>query len=171
LEKWGLIPATPEETKVFIPAGICIPWIVEGQVWKVNFRRFGSTPKYLQIKGSHSSVFGLETIRDHTIVFIVEGEFDAMLLEQEAGNLVGVCTLGSASSRHLSSKWLSYFLGCQRIYLVGDNDKAGKDWAETLLGLSRRLKQIQMPEGKDISEFWLMTGNLLGWVEKILGDE
>ena len=166
LEKWGLIPATPEETKVFIPAGICIPWIVEGQVWKVNFRRFGSTPKYLQIKGSQSSVFELETIRDHTIVFIVEGEFDAMLLEQEAGDLAGVCTLGSASSRHLSSKWLSYFLGCQRIYLVGDNDKAGCDWAEALSGLSQRLKQIQVPEGKDITESWLKRENLYKWVER-----
>lgn len=172
LEKWGLIPATPEESKVFMPAGICIPWIVEGQAWKINFRRFGSTPKYLQIKGSQSSVFGLENLREHTTAFIVEGEFDAMLLEQEVGDLVGVCTLGSASSRHLSSDWLSYFLGYQRIYLMGDNDKAGCDWSEALLGLSRRLKWIQVPEGaKDISEFWLTTGNLHGWVKKILDDE
>ena len=92
---------------------------------RLTFADLESTPKYLQIKGSQSSIFGLETLRDHAIGFIVEGEFDAMLLEQEAGDLVGVCTLGSASSRHLSSKWLSYFLGCQRIYLVGDNDKAG----------------------------------------------
>lgn len=166
LEKWGLIPTIHDETKVCLPAGVCIPWIIEGNVWKINFRRFGSTPKYLQIKGSQPSVFGLETIRDHTIVFIVEGEFDAMLLEQEAGNLVGVCTLGSASSRHLSSKWLSYFIGYQRIYLVGDNDNAGKDWVEALLGLSRRLKQIQVPEGKDITESWLKRENLYKWVER-----
>lgn len=91
-----------------------------------------------------------------------------MLLGQEAGDLVGVCTLGSASSRHLSSQWQSYFLGCQRLFLVGDNDKAGRDWAETISGMSHRLKQIQVPTGKDISDYWFISGNLHEWVQEIV---
>ncbi len=169
LDKWGLTPASPEEKTVFIPAGICIPWMVDGKIWKINFRRSRAYPKYLQVKGSQPAVFGLESVRDHSIVFLVEGEFDAMLLEQEAGNLVGVCTLGSASSRHLSSKWLSYFLGCHRIFLVGDDDKAGNDWAKAMSGLSHRLKQIHVPKGKDISDYWHLSGNLHEWVQEIIG--
>jgi DNA primase len=169
LEKWGLKPSSPDEKTVFIPAGICIPWIVDGKVWKINFRRGQAYPKYLQIKGSQPAIFGLESLKDHSTAFLVEGEFDAMLLGQEAGDLVRVCTLGSASSRHLSSQWQSYFLGCQRIFLVGDNDKAGRDWAETISGLSHRLKKVQLPTGKDISDYWLKGGNLHEWVQGIIG--
>jgi DNA primase len=120
------------------------------------------------VKGSQPAVFRLKSIRDHPIAFLVEGEFDAMLLEQEAGDLVGVCTLGSASNRHLSSKWLSYFLGCQRIFLIGDDDKAGNDWANAISGLSHRLKQIHLPEGKDISDYWHLGGNLHIWVQETI---
>jgi DNA primase len=167
LENWGMKPASSDEKGVFIPAGICIPWLVDGKVWKINIRRSRAYPKYLQVKGSQPAVFGHESLKDHPTAIIVEGEFDAMLLEQEAGDLAGVCTLGSASSRHLSSQWLSYFLSCQRIFLVGDNDKAGRDWAEAISGLSHRLKQVQIPNGKDISEFWINGGNLHEWVQSI----
>ena len=167
LEQWGLKAQSKNDQTLFIPAGISIPWVMSDVIWKVNFRRFNSPSKYLQLRGSQPGIFGADTIRDHPITYIVEGEFDAMLLEQEAGDLIGVCTLGSASSRHLSSKWLSHFLSCQRIYLVGDNDLAGQEWAEALLGNSHRLRNIQVPEGKDITDFCRIGGDLKGWVKNI----
>jgi len=166
LEKWGLKPSSPDGSAIFIPAGICIPWIIDGKVCKINIRRSRAHPKYLQIKGSQPAIFGLKSLKDHSVAFLGEGEFDAMLLEQDAGDLVGVCTLGSASCRHFSSQWLSYFLSCQRIFLVGDNDKAGRDWAEAISGLSRRLRQIQVPTGKDITEYWVKNYSLRNWVNQ-----
>ena len=79
LEDWGLEPRSQNERYVYIPAGICIPWIVGDQVWKINFRRLGKMPKYLQVKGSHPGLFGAETLKDHDIALLVEGEFDALL--------------------------------------------------------------------------------------------
>lgn len=167
MEQWGLKAQSKDDQPLFIPAGISIPWAMSGVIWKVNVRRFNSTSKYLQLRGSQPGIFGADTIYDHPITYIVEGEFDAMLLEHVAGDLIGVCTLGSASSRHLSSKWLSYFLQCQRIYLVGDNDLAGREWAEALMSASQRLKNIQVPEGKDITDFWRMGGDLSAWTKKV----
>jgi hypothetical protein len=63
LEDWGLQLRSPDERYVYIPAGICIPWIVGDQVWKINFRRFDKLPKYLQVKGSHPGLFGAETLK------------------------------------------------------------------------------------------------------------
>jgi DNA primase len=167
---WGLTPETPKDRSVWIPAGICIPWIVDGIVWRINIRRFEKTPKYLQVKDSKQGVFGIDTLKDHPVVFMVEGEFDAMLLEQEAGDLIGVCTLGSASNRCLDARWLSYFLGCHKVVLVGDSDNAGEDWALAMGLLSKRMCRTIVPTGKDLTEYWKKGGDLRKWVEWVLGE-
>jgi hypothetical protein len=168
LEDWGLEPCSPEDRYVFLPAGVCIPWMVGDLVWKLNMRRFEKKPKYHQVKGSHPGLFGAGTLRDHDIAVVVEGECDALLLEQEAGDLVGVCTLGSASSRTLDGCWLSYLIHCQKIILVGDNDPAGQDWVRSMGNLSRRMCWTKVPAGKDITEFWRKGGDLKGWIEALL---
>lgn len=168
LEDWGLQPRSPDEQYVYIPTGICIPWTVGDQVWKINFRRLGKMPKYLQVKGSRPGLFGAETLKDHDIALLVEGEFDALLLEQEAGDLIGVATLGSASNRTLDGRWLSYLMRCQKIVLVGDNDPAGLAWVKSMGSLSRRLCWTKVPAGKDITEFWQKGGNLKAWAEALI---
>ncbi len=168
LDDWGLEPRSPEEKCVFLPAGVCIPWIVDGQVWKLNFRRFDRLPKYLQVKGSRPGLFGANRLRDHAVAMMVEGEFDALLLEQEAGDLVGVCTLGSASSRAVDGRWLSYLMHCHKIILVGDGDAAGLNWVHSMGGISRRFCCASVPVGKDITEFWLKGGDLRQWVQALL---
>jgi DNA primase len=107
-------------------------------------------------------------LKDHDIAFLVEGEFDALLLEQEAGDLIGVATLGSASNRNLDGRWLSYLLRCQRIVLVGDNDPAGLDWVKSMGNLSRRLCWTKVPAGKDITEYWRKGGDLKKWITELL---
>jgi DNA primase len=102
------------------------------------------------------------------VIFLVEGEFDALLLTQLAGDLVGVCTLGSASSRKLDERWISHFLGSQKIILVGDNDRAGQDWASALGALNRRMRRVNVPAGKDITEFWQRKGQVRTWVTNTL---
>lgn len=168
LEDWGLKPRTADEKSVFLPAGVCIPWIVDSQVWKLNFRRFDRLPKYLQLKGSRPGLFGANRLRDHAVAMMVEGEFDALLLEQEAGDLVGVCTLGSASSRGMDGRWLFYLMHCQKIILVGDSDSAGLNWVRSMGGISRRFCCTKAPAGKDITEFWQKGGDLRAWVQALL---
>ena len=170
LKRWGLSPRDEKDRKLYLPAGISIPWIVEERVWKINFRRLeGKTPKYLQLRGSQSNgLFGVQSLPGKPVIFIVEGEFDALLLEQFAGDLAGVCTLGSASHHRLDERWLGQFLGCCKIILVGDNDPAGQAWAEGLGALSARMRRASVPRGKDITEFWHKGGDLREWVINVM---
>lgn len=156
---WGL----PSE-RVFLSAGVIIPWIVDGTVWKVNVRRFGQDPKYLQLRGSQPALFGAENLAGKANLCIVEGEFDAMLLDQEAGDLVGVGTFGSASVREIDYRWISRLLGSQRILIVGDRDQAGRDLMTALSGFSHRFRCAQVPSGKDVTEYWQIGKDLRDWI-------
>lgn len=160
---WGLEAKSATE-RVFLSAGVVIPWIVDGIVWKVNVRRFGQGPKYLQFCGSQTGLFGAEHLTGKAATFLVEGEFDSMLLHQEAGDLVGVGTFGSASIREIDYQWISRLLGSQRIYIVGDNDQAGREFMTALSGFSHRFRCVQIPSGKDVTEFWQGGGDIKSWV-------
>jgi DNA primase len=169
LQTWGLKPCSTKEKAVYLPAGISIPWMAEDKIWKVNFRRFERQPKYIQLRGSQTNgLFGADSLSGKPIIFLVEGEFDALLLTQLAGDLVGVGTLGSASSRKLDERWISHFLCSQMIFVVGDNDRAGQDWSSALGSLSHRIHRANVPVGKDITEFWQKHWSIRAWVEEVI---
>jgi DNA primase len=69
---------------------------------------------------------------------LTEGEFDALLLWQEAGDLFGVAMLGSCN-RGVSAKALRYLLGCPRLLVAYDVDAEGERGAERLGQLSSRV--------------------------------
>ena len=84
---------------------------------------------------------------------LAEGEFDALLLLQEAGDLVGVATLGSCN-RGLSARALRYLLGCPRLLAAYDVDAEGEKGAERLGQVSPRMQRVRPPVGKDVTAFW-----------------
>lgn len=167
MQPWGLIPKSASD-RVFLSAGVIIPWNIDGTIWKVNIRRFEQDPKYLQIRGSQPGLFGAENMAGKTSVFLVEGEFDAMLLHQEAGDMMDVGTFGSASIREIDFRWISRLLSSQRIFIVGDSDKAGREFMSALSGFSHRFRCVQVPRGKDVTEFWQNGGDLKSWVQGYL---
>jgi DNA primase len=164
---WGLTPKSASD-RVFLSAGVIIPWIIDGTIWKVNIRRFEQDPKYLQIRGSQPGLFGAENMAGKPTVFLVEGEFDAMLLHQEAGDLVGVGTFGSASIREIDYRWVSRLLSSQRIFIMGDSDKAGREFMSALSGFSHRFRCVQVPSGKDVTEYWQSGENLREWINHLV---
>lgn len=164
---WGLTPKSASD-RVFLSAGVIIPWIIDGTIWKVNIRRFEQDPKYLQIRGSQRGLFGAENKAGKSTVFLVEGEFDAMLLHQEAGDLVGVGTFGSASIREIDYRWVSRLLCSQRIFIVGDSDKAGREFMSALSGFSHRFHCVHIPRGKDVTEYWQSGEKLREWINHLL---
>jgi DNA primase len=84
--------------------GGVIPWPTAGRLTLVKVRQpEGRLPKYAEVyrdRAHHCGIFpGPEAIRPGRPLVIVEGEFDALLLAQELGDLAAVVTLGSASAR------------------------------------------------------------------------
>ncbi len=96
-----------------------------------------------------------------------EGEFDALLAQQEAEPLVAAVTLGSAGNR-LNSRWLGDLVTCPILLVAYDMDEAGEKGAARLRALSQRMQPVHVPWGKDLTEFHQQGGNLYSWLAREL---
>ena len=140
-----------------------LPWLLDGQLRQLKIRTSRENPKYLAISGGHPCLFGADTLVPGEPAILTGGEFDTLLLWQEAGNLVGVATLGSCN-RGISAKALRYLLGCPRLLVAYDVDVEGEIGAERLGQLSPRMHRIRPPVGKDVAAFWQAGGRVRDWV-------
>ncbi len=151
-----------------VPCGITIPWFIGSELWTVKVRRGGGPLKYIQIAGGSSSgLYNLASVEGHTAVLLVEGEFDALLAQQEGAGLCGVVTLGSASNT-LNHSWLADLVVCRTILVAYDSDEAGRKGAARLQALTNRARVVQVPFGKDVTEFYLQRGRIDCWLREVL---
>lgn len=127
----------------------------------------GRDAKYLLAKGSKRAPVGLETIRGRSHVFVLEGEFDALVTGQvlralgdRAGH-AGAFTMGSASSRDIDS-WLMLhreLLDPVRYLIATDSDGPGKEAAHYWLEKTKRARRWLPPSPcKDVTELWQKHG-------------
>lgn len=150
-----------------VPCGIVIPCEVGGAVWYLNVRRATGEPKYLKVKGSRAALFGAETLPGHTVAVLCEGEFDTMLLHQQAGDLAGVATLGGATCVPDLAHFGAYLLPLRRLLIAYDADRPGRKGAARLAGLTRRARRVSLPAlpgVKDLTDFHKAGGNLHAWL-------
>ncbi|HEV2123583.1 MAG TPA: hypothetical protein VGW38_12510, partial [Chloroflexota bacterium] len=57
-----------------------------------------------------------------------------------------------------------YLLTVPRVLVAYDNDADGEKWAPRLVASSARMRQIHVPYGNDITEFWQQDGDVLEWL-------
>lgn len=151
-----------------VPCGITIPWFATGALWAVKVRRAYGTPKYQQIKGGNvNGLYGADQLADRDIALFCEGEFDALLARQEVGHIAAVVTLSSATAI-LNLRWYAELTHCHTILVAYDSDAAGEKGANRLLSLSPRFRSIELPAGKDITEFYVKGGDIYHWIEQTL---
>lgn len=127
---------------VSVAPGIVIPCEVDSALWAVHMRTLAefaslldkqtgtedgeSLPKYLYVRGSKASaLFSGDALYEGCDVLIVEGEFDALLAQQELSEQVIVVTGGSAANP-LPRRWLDRLKSARRIYSCLDGDEAGR---------------------------------------------
>ena len=156
---------------VWVPRGILIPWRERDDVWALKVRLTDdaeqgvtTTPKYGQVTGGRPALFGAHTLLNRDAVIVTEGEFDAMLIHQYAGDLVGVVTLGSAAAR-VGWAWLCEFMTVKTILAAQDADAAGSKAASWWQALSARVRRVRVPMGKDVTEFAQRGGDVRAWVQ------
>ena len=161
----------------WVDRGIVLPCFSvdqDSQVAYVDYIKIrhgqGVMPKYRKLKGGRKGLFGADTVRGSDIVIVTEGEFDAMLLYQEAGGLVGVCTLGSATGRFDWGRYGWHLAFVKWLLIAYDIDDAGDLGAEAWKEVSGRVKRIKIPDGtgKDITDAWKSGVNLSEWVMDVL---
>ena len=95
---------------------------------------------------------------------VVEGEFDALLGHQEAGHVLHVGTVGSATQPPRPSA-LAALARCPWWLLAFDHDAAGVEaaraWRERGPHKARR---VLLPSGKDLSDYHAAGGDVAGWI-------
>lgn len=160
---WGL-----DGARVALPAGILLPTCIGETCWGLKVRRPGpAQPKYHLVRGSRTALYGVDQLQGHAVVLLVEGEFDALLLRQIAGDLVDVVTLGSAKAP-LAIPWRARLLPA-RLWLVAyDLDTAGNDGAATLGALSARVRRVRPIGGADLGAMHQAGGDLRAWVGALI---
>jgi hypothetical protein len=161
------------------PRGVVIPWFVGQAPALVKVRQpTGRRPKYHEAfrdLGRHIGIFpGPTVIRPGHPLVVAEGEFDALLLGQELGDLAAVVTLGSASSGRrtrtsIDPEILGKLLSASPWYIATDADSAGD---EAAAGWPASARRVRLPSpykdwteaaagGVDLRRWWadVLSGN------------
>jgi hypothetical protein len=156
---------------VWTPRGIVIPGLTDGELRYLKVRRPVPPldgPKYQCAKGSRPGLFGLDHLAGKRTAVICEGEFDAMLLHQEAGDLVEVVAIGGKTATPTVQD-LARLASASRWLLALDRDAEERVdvWAE----YSERVRRIRPLEGNDITDFYKAGGDLRLWIHYYLAGE
>jgi len=175
---WGLPEKLkPDGTKqtIWLPQGIVIPYFVDGILQRARIRRLdrnGNTPEkgpaYAIVSGSTSAAMIPE--KSSQVLVVVESEFDAILLDQEAGHLCGVVAIGSASAR--PDKRVFEILQASDLILVAldsddqreDGQNPGAKEAQWWLSHFSQARRLPPVDGKDPGEMWKNGIDLQQWV-------
>lgn len=91
-------------------------------------RRPAGDPKYAQpAGGSGVALYGADGVNEDLPVVLVEGEFDALAVAQEASDLVVAVATGSThGTRHL--RWLRLLQAVPVVLVAFDGDEARRGW-------------------------------------------
>jgi DNA primase len=167
----GFAPEPVTIAEMYVPAGITIPWTRDGDVVlvKVRTRSNAQGQKYLAVRwadrkrangdGGHPWVYLADDLAGHATLATTEGEFDALLLSQEAGELVDVVTLGSAGADWPEDA-RTLALGYGRVLLLLDGDEAGEAAAARLSETLATARHVPLPAGQDVTDFHIAGGSL-----------
>jgi len=133
----------------FRARGVVIPWFEGGRLALVKIRQpEGDRPKYAEVFRDRPSLFpGRRVVRPGRPLVIAEGEFDALLLGQELGDLAAVVTLGGTGSSKPEAGIRSIIRAAPRWFIATDADEAGDKAAALWEG--PRAERVRPPEGKD----------------------
>lgn len=168
--EWGL-KSHHEGKKLWIPSGLVIPtFSQEDGILKLKIRRQDwhfkdPLPKYVEISGSKQcpSYYGKG---NKDVLFVVESELDAMLIQQEASDICSCLALGG-STKKPDIETHQTLLKAKLILWCLDNDEAGRKsalwWRETYSNLRFWPVPIGKSPGDAMKDHKL---NLREWIDE-----
>jgi hypothetical protein len=128
-----------------------------------HIKKYG---KYGQLAGGQGTLFNLKAARSRDEIVLCTGEFETMVLWQEAGIEATCHTAGEAASFDIDT----LFGSDKPVVYVADNDTAGKKAASDKQSRCERLRVAYVTEAdcKDLTDKLLKTGFTQGEIEALL---
>lgn len=172
----GYIPGDYREWRTIeglnVPCGITIPWYADGAIWGIKVRRAAGEQRYHQVGGGNikGCLYLADEMKPGLPMFLTEGEFDALIVRQVAAGLVWATSIGSSANRRINVRWYGHFLASPRVLARMDDDKAGEGAASEIEALSGAVKRVQVPQGKDVNDYFLLAGHdaVYAWLKSLL---
>lgn len=171
---WGLPQAFKPNGKrrmLWLPHGLVLPVLdTSGKPARIKFRRPNpgkDDPKYLYLPSEPKNTAPLIATGTALAWIVVESELDGLLLTQEAGDLVNVLALGSASLRP-DAEAHALLEAAPFILVSLDADDAGDKAAWTWWATHYPPEKVRVwpsPEGKDPTDAWRAGWDLRAWIE------
>ena len=188
--EWGLPNKSKEgeELKpIWLPIGLAIPTFSEDRrVIKAKIRRVSyekemkvyeiaisknekpkwKPQKYIEISGSKAcpAIFGDTSL---PFALVLEAELDALLIQQEAADLVFCVALGG-STKQLDASTDELLRKKKKVLFLPDFDKAGKvawdKWKKTF----PNIKRILTPSEKSAGDYFQVGGDIREWLKNEL---
>ena len=142
---------------------LIIPYMENGEIVYIRGRKLKVKDKdfkYISLNNMTGSlplkrfynIDTLKSLKEGDPLFICEGEFDAMMIEQAGGNALGIPGVTNIPEKEIKK------LKDYNLYFAFDNDAAGKS-AENRISwvLKKPIKTIMLNEYKDVTE--LLNGS------------
>jgi DNA polymerase-1 len=151
-----------------LPQGIVIPWVIGGKVWRISIRDERVAEggrRYKQIAGGSNGLYLADSLMaKQTTVVITEGEFDALSLAQECGDLAAAVATGTTQGSH-TPYWVSLLARQERVLIAFDAERDKGDvavkWWMAHLENAQRLR----PWWKDANQMLQDGVDLRQWIE------
>jgi hypothetical protein len=165
--KWGLPIERDGNVRLWLPQGIVIPWYVGGALWKISIRKLHTKPgekAYKTLPGSSNALYNADALRAGQPAMLVEGVFDALSVQQEAGDLIAPVACGTSGARR--ARWIAQLALSEPILNSLDADAAGDDchyWMDALAPLVRSWRPYwddpskMLQDGADVRQ-WVLAG-------------
>ena len=149
---------------------LTIPYLTANGTVGMRFRclcsdcKTAGHPKYLWPTGQVTRMYGVLSVsnKNNTVIAITEGELDAISLHQ-----VGVPAVGIPGANAWKAHYRAVLEDFPNVYVVGDGDKAGRAFTQTILSDIPDATPITPPEGSDINS--LLTDQGQDAVIQLLG--
>lgn len=164
---WDLPPEVIQNENpkpLWLPAGIVIPCSVDNELWAIRIRRLHGAPKYYFVPGGCSvALYNSGDIAAGRPAILVEGELDALTIQQEANDIISVAGTGSITGGR-RPKWIARLSLASIVLIAYDNDdsgnKASEYWCEKLPNA-----RVWRPYWDDPNQMLQDGGSVRNWVQ------
>lgn len=169
---WG-IPLDGYSDYVWIDNGIAIPFLSGGIPQRLTIRRYptiksanGDDQRYKVLPGSAKTLYNGHLLNPARPAILTEGVFDALSVQQEAGDLlVSVATDSTCGAR--TQEWIDKLAALPLVLVAYDADEAGDTASEYWLEKLPNARRLRPPQ-HDPNAMLEAGTDLRSWVQDAL---